>query len=39
MPFIAKIRRDDPFRPEDEREIELMCKRIAAAGVSIGVQL
>ena len=32
MPFVAKIRRDDPFRPEDEREIEAMCRRIAAAG-------
>ena len=32
MPYVAKIRRDDPFCPEDEREIEAMCKRIAAAG-------
>ena len=32
MAFVAKIRRDDPFCPEDEREIEAMCKRIAAAG-------
>src|SRR5262249_51368510 len=32
MPYVAKIRRDDPFRPEDEREIEAMCRRIAAAG-------
>ena len=32
MPFVAKIRRDDPFRPQDEREIQAMCKRIAAAG-------
>ena len=32
MPFVAKIRRDDPFRLEDEREIEAMCRRIAAAG-------
>jgi hypothetical protein len=30
MPYVAKIKRDDPFRPEDEREIEAMCKRIAA---------
>src|SRR5262249_41015912 len=30
--YLAKIKRDDPFRPEDEREIEGMCKRIAAAG-------
>ena len=32
LPYIAKIKRDDPFRPEDEREIEGMCKRVAAAG-------
>jgi len=32
MPYIAKIKRDDPFRPQDEREIQAMCKRIAAAG-------
>jgi hypothetical protein len=32
LPYVAKIRRDDPFRPMDEREIEAMCKRIAAAG-------
>jgi hypothetical protein len=32
MPFIAKIRRDDPFRSDDEREIAAMCRRIAAAG-------
>jgi hypothetical protein len=32
LPYVAKIKRDDPFRPEDEREIEAMCKRIAAAG-------
>ena len=32
MPYVAKIKRDDPFRPVDEREIEAMCKRIAAAG-------
>ena len=32
LPFVAKIKRDDPFCPEDEREIEAMCKRIAAAG-------
>ena len=31
MPYLAKIKRDDPFRPEDEREIEVMCRRIAAA--------
>ena len=32
MPYVAKIKRDDPFRPDDEREIEAMCRRIAAAG-------
>src|SRR5262245_3270969 len=32
MPYVAKIKRDDPFRPEDEREIEAVCRRIAAAG-------
>lgn len=32
MPYVAKIRRDDPFRPADRREIEVMVKRIAAAG-------
>ena len=32
MPFVAKIKRDDrPFRPEDRREIEAMCRRIAGA--------
>jgi hypothetical protein len=31
-PYIAKIKRDDPFRPEDEREIEAICRRIAGAG-------
>ena len=32
MPFVAKIKREDPFRPEDEREVQAMCRRIAAAG-------
>ena len=32
MPFVAKIKRDDPFRPEDQGEIGAMCRRIAAAG-------
>ena len=32
MPYVAKIKRDDPFCPEDEREIEAMCRRIAAGG-------
>jgi hypothetical protein len=31
MPFMAKIRRDDPFRSADLREIDAMCRRIAAA--------
>ena len=31
MPFVAKVRREDPFRPEDEREIAAACRRIAAA--------
>ena len=30
MSYVAKIKRDDPFCPEDEREIEAMCKRISA---------
>jgi hypothetical protein len=32
MPYVAKIKRDDSLLPEDEREIEAMCRRIAAAG-------
>ena len=32
LPYVAKIKRGDPFRPEDERDIASMCKRIAAAG-------
>ena len=32
LPYLAKIKRDDAFRREDEREIEAMCNRIAAAG-------
>jgi len=32
MPYVAKIKRDDPFCPDYEREIEAMCRRIAAAG-------
>jgi hypothetical protein len=31
MPFVAKIRRDDPFRLADRREIEGMVRRIAAS--------
>jgi hypothetical protein len=32
LPFAAKLKREDPFRPEDEREIQAMGRRIAAAG-------
>jgi len=32
MPFVAKIKREDPFRATDSREINAMVKRIAAAG-------
>ena len=31
MPFTAKIKRDDPFRNADQREIDGMCRRIACA--------
>jgi hypothetical protein len=31
LPYVAKIKRDDPFRPQDLREIEAACRRIAAA--------
>jgi len=31
LPYVAKIKRDDPFRPEDEREIQAACRRIAGA--------
>ena len=31
MPYVAKIKRDDPFRIADRREIETMVERIAAA--------
>lgn len=31
MPYVAKIRRDDPFRPEDAREVDVACRRVAAA--------
>lgn len=31
MPFVAKIRREDPFTTEDASEIYRMCRRIAAA--------
>jgi hypothetical protein len=32
MPFVAKMRREDPFCSEDEREIQAACRRVAAAG-------
>jgi hypothetical protein len=32
MPYVARIKRDDPFCSADKREIEAMVKRIAAAG-------
>ena len=32
MPYVAKIKRDDPFRSADSREIEAMVRRITAAG-------
>jgi hypothetical protein len=32
MPYVAKIKRDDPFQIADRREIEKMVRRIAAAG-------
>ena len=31
MPFVAKIKREDPFRPNDAQEIYAMCSRIAAS--------
>jgi len=31
MPFTAKIKRGDPFRSADQREIYAMCRRIAGA--------
>jgi hypothetical protein len=31
MPWVAKITREDPFRPEDSNELYAQCKRIAAA--------
>jgi hypothetical protein len=31
MPFVAKIKRQDPFRPNDAQEIYAMCRRIAAS--------
>jgi len=37
MPYVAKIKRQDPFRPADSREIEAMVKRIAAAGETFSI--
>jgi hypothetical protein len=37
LPYVAKIKRDDPFRPQDEREIEQACRRIAAASDYLGL--
>ena len=31
MPFVAKMKRQDPFRPNDAQEINAMCRRIAAS--------
>jgi len=31
MPFVAKIKGEDPFRPNDAQEIYTMCRRIAAS--------
>ena len=32
MPYVAKIKREDPFRSVDRREVDGMVRRIAAAG-------
>jgi hypothetical protein len=37
MPYVAKIKRDDPFRSADRREIEAMVKRIAATGETFAI--
>ena len=31
MPFEAKIKREHPFSPDDERDIAAACRRVAAA--------
>jgi hypothetical protein len=31
VPWVARIKREDPFRPEDSNELYAQCKRIAAA--------
>src|SRR4029077_4883070 len=37
MPYVAKIKRDDPFRSADRSEIEAMVKRIVAAGETFSI--
>ena len=37
MPYVAKIKREDPFRSADTREIRAMVKRIAAARETFSV--
>ena len=37
LPYVAKIKRDDPFRPEDQREIEAACRRVAGASDYLGL--
>lgn len=32
MPYVAKIKRDDPFRAADRRDIDGMVRRISGAG-------
>jgi hypothetical protein len=32
MPYVAKIKREDPLRAADRREIDELVRRIAAAG-------
>ena len=37
MPYVAKLRREDPFKPEDAREVEAACRRVAAASEFMGL--
>jgi hypothetical protein len=37
MPYVAKIKCDDPFRTADKRELEAMVRRIAAAGEQFAI--
>jgi hypothetical protein len=37
MPYIAKIKREDPFKAADKRELEAMVRRIAAAGEHLAI--